>query len=105
MKKHLASLASLAGPACLAGLALVGCGSSAPEPLLANAPVTISRDDAVSAARQDAASRFRGVDVSTVAVSRSGQYWVVDLRGKEGGGVHYAIAADGSIRERRVTAW
>ncbi|APR87517.1 hypothetical protein A7982_12866 [Minicystis rosea] len=79
---------------------LPGCGEAPPP--TANTPAEISRAGAVDAARQDAALRFRVVDVSAVAVSRSGRYWVVDLRTRDGGGVHYAIAGDGTIRERRM---
>lgn len=78
---------------------LVGCAESTPP--AASAPAEIGRDTAVTTARNDAAGRFR-VDVSTVAVSRSGRYWLVDLRTADGGGLHYAIATDGTIRERRV---
>lgn len=79
---------------------LSGCGEAPPP--AAHAPAEISRAGAVDAARQDAAIRFRVVDVSAVAVSRSGRYWVVDLRTRDGAGLHYAIAGDGTIRERRV---
>lgn len=79
---------------------LAGCAESTPP--AASAPAEIGRDTAVSTARSDAADRFRAVDVATVAVMRSGRYWVVDLRTRDGGGLHYAIASDGTIRERRV---
>lgn len=83
----------------LALVTLCGCAESTPQ--AASAPVEIGRDAAVSTARNDAAGRFN-VDVATVNVSRSGRYWVVDLRTRDGGGLHYAIASDGTIRERRV---
>lgn len=100
MKQHLiASLLSLLVSTTLAGC-LAGCADQRPaaEPTAQE----ISSADAVSAARRDAANRFRLTEVSAVAVMRAGRYWVVDLRGRDGGGLHYAIATDGSIRERRM---
>jgi hypothetical protein len=96
MKQHLL-VASLAVSALLP---LAGCAAA--PPAAAPEPADIGRAAAVDAARQDAAARFRVVDVTMVSASRSGRYWVVDLVGREGGAVHYAIASDGSIRERRV---
>jgi hypothetical protein len=82
---------------------LAGCAEQQP----AEAPVSIgtaeiSRDVAVSTARQDAAARFALHTPASVFVSRSGRYWVVDLRTADGGALHYAIAGDGTIRERRM---
>ena len=56
----------------------------------------------MAAARQDAAARFQMTALPTAIASRAGRYWLVDLRAPDGGGLHYAIAADGTIRERRV---
>jgi hypothetical protein len=79
---------------------LAGCADQRPS----QAPFAteISSADAVQAARRDAAYRFSLTDVSAVAVSRAGRYWVVDLRANDGAGLHYAISTDGSIRERRT---
>lgn len=63
----------------------------------------ISSQVAVTTARRDAQSRFNLAEPASVAVSRAGRYWVVDIRAAGGGGVHYAIATDGTIRERRTT--
>jgi hypothetical protein len=37
-----------------------------------------------------------------VTASHVGRYWVVELRTPEGGALRYAIAGDGTIRERRM---
>ena len=81
---------------------VVAGGCADQKPAAEPAAVEISSAEAVHAARRDAAYRFRLTDVSAVAVSRAGRYWVVDLRANDGAGIHYAIAHDGSIRERRT---
>lgn len=94
MKQHLLVLA------VLASFHLAGCADQ--KPATEPATAEIGSAAAITTARQDAANRFRMVDVAGVSVLRAGRYWVVDLRGRDGGGVHYAIGTDGSIRERRM---
>jgi hypothetical protein len=79
---------------------LAGCAEQ--KPAEGPAPLEISRDAAVTTARQDAAARFAMVAPASVFVSHSGRYWIVDLRSAEGSALRYAIAADGTIRERRM---
>lgn len=92
-------------PCCWVGLlvALAGCSSQSsarsPDDL---APAEISRDAAVAEARRDAAFHFQEAPLSAVVASRMGRYWVVELRTQGGRGLHYAIATDGAIRERRT---
>lgn len=97
MKQHLAVVS------LFASLTFFGCAEQ--KPAAEPAPTLgaeIGSAAAITTARQDAANRFRMVDVTGVSVIRAGRYWVVDLRGRDGGGVHYAIGTDGSIRERRM---
>ena len=86
--------------ALLAALALAGC---ADPPAPAEPSVQeLTREAAVIEARRDAAVRFQFPAPSAVVANRVGHYWVVDLLAPEGGRLHYAIALDGMIRERRV---
>lgn len=85
----------------LAAVALSGCAGStmtAPPP---EAP-EISRATAVTQAREDAQRHFN-FEASGAIASRSGRFWLVDLRTADGARAHYAISADGSIRERRIS--
>ncbi|MFT3773956.1 MAG: hypothetical protein QM820_51970 [Minicystis sp.] len=61
----------------------------------------LSREAAVSEAQQDARSRFN-LTAANVMASRSGRFWLIDLRTQDGARAHYAIGTDGSIRERRL---
>ena len=98
------SLVVASGVLLLSSVSFGGC-ADAPAP---NGPAQVaeremSRDQAIDEARYDAAASLRLVDVANVQAMRSGAFWVVDLTGQRGEGVHYAItASDGSIRERRV---
>jgi hypothetical protein len=87
------------------GLA-AGCADAPTDPASPaglSASREMSRDEAVSYARGDAAMSLRIVDVASVSVTRTGGFWVVDLYRQRGAGVRYAItAADGTIHERRV---
>jgi hypothetical protein len=77
--------------------------SSASRPPSAAADGGITRDVAVSMARRDAAAHFQGFGVTFTNVQPAGRFWVVELRGNGGGGLHYAISKDdGSIRERSM---
>lgn len=97
MKQHLiAAAASLLAISLLAGCAEQTRPTERFE-------TEINSEAAVMTARRDAQSRFNLAEPASVAVSRAGRYWVVDIRAASGGGVHYAIAADGTIRERRTT--
>ena len=97
MKQHLiAAAASL-----LTATLLTGCAEQTPP--TARLATEINSEAAVMTARRDAQSRFNLAEPASVAVSRAGRYWVIDIRAASGGGVHYAIAADGTIRERRTT--
>jgi hypothetical protein len=86
----------------LALLALSACAtlSEAEEPIAA-AP-EISREAAVAQARSDAQARYNFI-TDRVTAMRNGRVWVVDLRTADGALAHYAIAGDGSIRERSFT--
>ena len=97
MKQH-----QLVAPLVAIALSTLAAGCAESTPPAASAPIEIGRAAAVDTARADAAGRFRLGALSTVNVSRSGRYWLVDLRSRDGEGLHYAIATDGSIRERRV---
>ncbi len=91
-------------PALLAAALACGC-ESAPTPRAPSAedPPEITKDVAVNMARRDAAAHFREVGVSFVNVQPAGRFWVVELRGPSGRGVHYAISrSNGFIRERTV---
>jgi hypothetical protein len=104
MIRHVALVASAAlvlSTACLAGCE----DTPPPNTQAAAAPEReISRDQAIWTARGDAAMSLRIVDLTGMNVSRSGAFWVIDLYGQRGQGVRYAIAAaDGTIRERRLT--
>lgn len=83
-------------------LALVLLSGCAASPLVAPAAPEITRADAVTEARRDAQARFN-FQASDAIASRSGPFWLVDLRTADGARAHYAIATDGSIRERRLT--
>lgn len=96
MKQHLIAIAA----SLLAISLLAGCAEQLRP--AERIDTEISSQVAVTTARRDALSRFNLADPQSVAVSRAGRYWVVDLRTQGGSGVHYAIAADGTIRERRV---
>jgi hypothetical protein len=95
-------LSRLLAAAPILALALAGCtdppASTPADPVAQE----ITRDAAVREARNDAAIRFQLVAPSSVVANRVGHYWLVDLVGPEGSRLHYAIATDGMIRERRV---
>jgi hypothetical protein len=84
--------------ATLALVVLSGCAAS--QTSAPSAP-ELSRADAVTEARRDAQLRFNFTPTGVIA-TRSGQFWLVDMRTADGARAHYAIAADGSIRERRL---
>jgi hypothetical protein len=89
--------------AALAMLSLAACADPANTFLPAQAPqAELSRDAAVATAKRDAADRFQMTALPTVMASRQGRYWVIEMRSPDGAGLHYAIAGDGTIRERRV---
>jgi hypothetical protein len=101
--RHTVSVSRLFAAVPIVALAVLGCtdppaASSPADP----GPQEISRDAAVTEARRDAATRFQLVAPSSVVASRVGHYWLVDLVAPQGGKLHYAIALDGMIRERRV---
>jgi hypothetical protein len=83
---------------------LAGCADSPPAADAgAVASRGISREDAITTATGDATATYRMTDVSHVTAMRQGEFWVVDVRGADGPGVEYGIAAaDGAIRERRT---
>jgi hypothetical protein len=83
---------------------LAACADSPPAADPASvASRDISREDAITTARGDAAATYRMTDVSQVTAMRQGEFWVVDVRGADGPGVEYGIAAaDGAIRQRRT---
>ncbi len=63
----------------------------------------ITRDAAIDMARRDAAVRFRDVRISFANAQPAGRFWVIELRGAGGHGLHYAISKnDGTIRERSM---
>jgi hypothetical protein len=86
----------------LALLALSACAtlSEAEEPGAAAPEIT--REAAVAEARRDAQTRYQFI-ADRASAMRSGRVWVVDLRTADGAIAHYAIAGDGSIRERSFT--
>lgn len=87
----------------LAMLSLAACSEPTNGFLPAQSAVAeVSRDAAVAMAKRDAADRFQMTALPTVMASRQGRYWVIEMRSPDGAGLHYAIAGDGSIRERRV---
>ena len=91
-------------PALLAAAFACGC-ETAPAPVAPSPtePPEITKDIAVDMARRDAAARFRDLGVSFVNVQQAGRFWVVELRGPGGRGVHYAISRNnGAIKERTV---
>lgn len=77
-----------------------GCQAATNEP--AAAPErSVTREEAVASARQDAYLRYGAVAAGEAQVQRRGVFWVVELHRPEGGGLSYAISAqDGSIRQR-----
>ena len=83
---------------------LAGCADSPPPGDASSlASRGISREDAITTACGDATATYRMSDVSHVTAMRQGEFWVVDVRGSDGPGVEYGIAAaDGAIRERRT---
>jgi hypothetical protein len=94
-------------PALLAAAFACSCETApapvAPSQTTSDEPPEITKDVAVAMARRDAAAHFREVGVSFVNVQQAGRFWVVELRGPGGRGVHYAISrSNGSIRERTV---
>lgn len=96
-------LASVFFAAALASSAL-GCAAtpsaSGPPPELVAPEIT--RTTAISVAQSDALLRFRELTFTDVAARRQGGFWVVELRSPTGSGLRYAIAGDGTIRERNV---
>lgn len=86
--------------ALLAGAA--GCSSAAAPPAdpSEDRADPLTREAALASARQDAYQRF-GARTEGMGTHRRGDYWVIELRREDGGGLRYAISAeDGSIRER-----
>ena len=82
----------------------IGCASTsspADSPAEMVAP-EINRNTAISLARSDASFRFRELMVADVTARRTSGHWVVELRSPNGAGLRYAIAVDGTIRERNV---
>lgn len=102
MKLSLSLLSPLFAAALLAGAA--GCATtSTPAEARGEAVAPeINRNTAISLARSDASVRFRELLVADVTARRTSGYWVVELRSPTGSGLRYAIAVDGSIRERNV---
>ncbi len=91
-------------PALLAAVLACGC-EAAPAPVAPPPaePPEITRDIAIDTARRDAATHFRELGVSFVNVQPVGRFWVVEMRGPGGRGIHYAISRnDGAIKERTV---
>jgi hypothetical protein len=96
MKHHLLFGAAVA----LVATACAGAPDTTRSPT--NDSPRLSRADAVSAAQRDAGQHFGFAALSSQSVSRAGSYWVVELGAPDGSVARYAIADDGSIRERRM---
>ena len=73
---------------------------SASQPGQAEDQRELTRDGAVTTAKNDAYARYGQGWIAKTDVRKTGRFWIVELRSAKGRGVRYAITDDGAIKER-----